>query len=486
MAGRYVSNQEYGAANLVALVLQYREKHGEIDGRLLALAEAIDNKIATLRNELLGGAGAAFDTFKELQDLFLENKDLLEELKAIAGKHVRFDIAQALTSAEQARGRSNLGAVGFDELNAAINNAMPSAPTASVSKVGDTATITIKDRNGTTTATITDGKTGPVYQPVVDDEGNISWTNNGGLENPLPKNLRGPQGPKGDPLEFEDLSEEQIENLRGPQGVQGETGKQGSTFMPHLSSSGVLSWTNDGGLSNPQAVNIKGPQGEQGPQGKPLTYNDLTPEQIEALRGDQGEPGLPGESGVDGKDGKDGVTFIPSVSSSGVLTWTNNGGLTNPAAANLKGPKGDTGSPGATGGTGPQGVTFTPVLGADGVLSFTNDGGLQNPTPVDLTGPQGPQGVKGDTGAGLTILGEYASYDALVSAHPTGNGGDAYLVNGDVWYWAEEQNKWANAGALQGPKGTDGQAPTISFRVDENGGLYYSVDYLDNGDAEAY
>lgn len=42
----------------------------------------------------------------------------------------------------------------------------------------------------------------------------------------------------------------------------GITGKRtGTTFTPSLSTSGVLSWTNDGGLENPTPVNIKGPQG---------------------------------------------------------------------------------------------------------------------------------------------------------------------------------------------------------------------------------
>ena len=81
MAGRFTSNSEYGAANLVALVLEYRKKHGDIDERRVALAGAIDDKIAQLKNELLGGASSAYDTFKELQDLFLDNKNLIDELE---------------------------------------------------------------------------------------------------------------------------------------------------------------------------------------------------------------------------------------------------------------------------------------------------------------------------------------------------------------------------------------------------------------------
>lgn len=42
-----------------------------------------------------------------------------------------------------------------------------------------------------------------------------------------------------------------------------------------------------------------------------------------------------------GPSGANGVTFTPSVSSAGVLSWTNNGGLTNPTPISIKGPKGD-------------------------------------------------------------------------------------------------------------------------------------------------
>ena len=42
-----------------------------------------------------------------------------------------------------------------------------------------------------------------------------------------------------------------------------------------------------------------------------------------------------------GPNGANGVTFTPSVSAAGVLSWTNNGGLTNPSPISIKGPKGD-------------------------------------------------------------------------------------------------------------------------------------------------
>lgn len=129
-----------------------------------------------------------------------------------------------------------------------------------------------------------------------------------------------------------------------------------------------------------------------------------------------------------------------------------------------KGDKGDKGDPGVDGQPGVQGPKGEPgPKGADFKYSdFTSEqlAALKGPQglqgPIGPVGPQGPQGVKGDTGAGLTLMGEYNSFDELVTAHPTGEGGDAYLIQGEIWYWAEENNTWMNAGALQGPTGPQG------------------------------
>lgn len=61
--------------------------------------------------------------------------------------------------------------------------------------------------------------------------------------------------------------------------------------------------------------------------------------------------------------------------------WKNNGPV--------QGPKGDSGS---------DGVSFIPSVSPEGNLSWTNDGGLQNPETVNLTGPRGQQGDAGSDG----------------------------------------------------------------------------------------
>ena len=51
------------------------------------------------------------------------------------------------------------------------------------------------------------------------------------------------------------------------QGAKGDTGDAGAVFTPSVDAGGNLSWTNNGGLTNPTARNIMGPQGAKGDTG---------------------------------------------------------------------------------------------------------------------------------------------------------------------------------------------------------------------------
>jgi hypothetical protein len=53
--------------------------------------------------------------------------------------------------------------------------------------------------------------------------------------------------------------------------------------------------------------------------------------------------GTNGQDGKDGTDGENGATFTPAVDDKGNLTWTNDKGLSNPTAVNIKGEQGDEG-----------------------------------------------------------------------------------------------------------------------------------------------
>ena len=151
------------------------------------------------------------------------------------------------------------------------------------------------------------GDTGPYYTPTVSAEGIISWSNNGGLANPDPVSIRGPQGETG-------ATGPQGE--QGPKGDTGEQGPQGVTFTPAVSTEGVISWTNDGGLSNPAAISIKGPQGEQGPAG-PNEVSTTTATNISGILKGNGSTVQAAQAGADYASPANGVTITL-----GVAAWT--------------------------------------------------------------------------------------------------------------------------------------------------------------------
>lgn len=76
--------------------------------------------------------------------------------------------------------------------------------------------------------------------------------------------------------------------------------------------------------------------------GTPISPAKLR-EKMQAVKTVNGvSPDVNGNVVVDGGGGGSGVTFTPSVSSDGTLTWSNDGGLTNPASVNIKGKDGET------------------------------------------------------------------------------------------------------------------------------------------------
>lgn len=98
-------------ASLVLAINELNATIAQIDGNLIDDAQTVANKtwssnkilseITTKCNEvktaLLGGAGDAYDTLKELADLITDNKELIDSLQELAGAHVRYDAAQELS-----------------------------------------------------------------------------------------------------------------------------------------------------------------------------------------------------------------------------------------------------------------------------------------------------------------------------------------------------------------------------------------------------
>lgn len=65
----------------------------------------------SVKDDLLGGAGEAYDTLKELADDLVTNKDAITALQQIAQGHVQFDKAQALNDDQKKQARANIGAL---------------------------------------------------------------------------------------------------------------------------------------------------------------------------------------------------------------------------------------------------------------------------------------------------------------------------------------------------------------------------------------
>ena len=119
---------------------------------------------------------------------------------------------------------------------------------------------------------------------------------------------------------------------------------------------------------------------------------------------------------------------------------------------------------------GPAGAVYTPSV-TGGLLSWTNDGGLENPAPADIRGPKGDKGDPGEAGppgadgadgapgTGLAVLGQYDSAEALAAAVTDPALGDNYSVGEsapfDIYTWTKVGGapQWVNGGALQGAPG---------------------------------
>lgn len=283
-----------------------------------------------------------------------------------------------------------------------------------------------------------DGKDGVTFTPSVSETGVLSWTNNGGLENPASMSIRGPAGAQGQ------QGEQGPKGDTGPQGPKGDTGERGPQGYPGVQ--GERGPKGDAGPQGPQGET--GPQGEQGPKGD---TGDTGPQGETGLQGEQGPAGPQGEQGPQGEKGDKGDAF----------TYDD---FTAEQLAALKGEKGDTGPQGPIGETGPAGP-----VGPQGPKGDTGPQGLQGPKGEQ--GPQGPkgdkgdkgdtgeQGPKGDTGSGFKVLGYFETVDALSSAVTAPNVGDAYGVGSsdpyDIYIY-DAVKGWVNNGPLQGAKGEKG------------------------------
>ena len=269
-------------------------------------------------------------------------------------------------------------------------------------------------------------------------------------------------------------------NIIGKQGLEGVSPSV-TTNPDNTAEDYRLNITTKGGTFT--TPNLRGPQGEIGPQGEsaasainPRGDYDVNAEphytisdyitsaegntyvckkdnpgnvaptdgtvndefwQVLALRGAKGEEGKDGEKGADG------VTFTPSIDESGVLSFTNNGGLENPEPIDIKGD---------------NGVTFTPSIDADGYLSWSNDGNLENPEPIKVLGKDGVDGKDGADGTTyIPSIGTVTTVESNADA--------------SVGVTVDEETKEAvfNFAIPKGENGAEGFSPIVTITETDNG-----------------
>lgn len=98
--------------------------------------------------------------------------------------------------------------------------------------------------------------------------------------------------------------------------------------------------------------------------------------------------------------------------------------------------------------------------GHDGTSPTLSENKVGKVTTVTVTDGNGAHSFEvndGADGTSVTILGSYSTEAELISAHPTGNKGDSYLVGGALYVWDVTASTWKNVGNIQGPAGTDGK-----------------------------
>ena len=163
--------------------------------------------------------------------------------------------------------------------------------------------------------------------------------------------------------------------------------------------------------------------------------------------------------------------FIPSVSSAGVLSWTNKAGLPNPASVNIKGVKGDKGDTGEQGVKGDKGDT-----GEQGVKGDKGDTGAQGAPATIRIGTV----TTGEPGTEASVTNSGTRYDAIFDfviprGYPGSGGGSS--VDVDYTLSATSLNPIANKAvynALLNKVETADMTEALNNKLDKTGTALYA------------
>lgn len=155
------------------------------------------------------------------------------------------------------------------------------------------------------------GDNGFTFIPTVTEDGTLSWVNDGGLDNPVTVNIKGPKGDMGTGLKilgyYDDLTALQ-NDISSPSAGDTYAIGQAAPYDIYTYDGVSSGWLNNGPIQG--AKGEDGPEGPQGPEGK------------QGEQGIQGIPGIPGENGEQGPQGDPGpneVTTQTATDIDGIL-----------------------------------------------------------------------------------------------------------------------------------------------------------------------
>ena len=157
--------------------------------------------------------------------------------------------------------------------------------------------------------------------------------------------------------------------------------------------SGDLKYRFDTADEYTNAGKVEGPSGPRGPQGNNgLTYKPSVSSNGDLswkLGSDTGDVATTNIQGPRGPQGNNGKIWKPTVSTNGNISWdlTDGNTTTKPTDQNITGPKGDNGN---------DGLTYHPIITSDNHLKWSTAPVAD--TVFDLENLRGPQGLPGNNG----------------------------------------------------------------------------------------
>ena len=231
------------------------------------------------------------------------------------------------------------------------------SPTISTSKLDGVATVTITDADGEHTFTVNDGVSPTVNTSKTDGIATVTITDESGEHIFTIKD-----GDKGEPFTFADLTDAQKLELKGDTG-------EGFVIKGTYDTLELL----EAGVASPTPGIAYG-------VGTAAPYDIYIYDGVKSAWVNHGQ--------LQGAKGETGAVFIPAVAENGDLSWSNNGGYTNPTTVNIKGvgiesierTSGD-GSPGTV-----DTYTITYTDSNTSTFNVTNGSDLDISGKLDLTG----------------------------------------------------------------------------------------------------